>query len=98
MKQGQILARAMLSKVSNPLNWFRLPAFGIGTARAIKTDVPFWLWPRLAVALGRAAVLGIDGRTITREMVNPFTTDGGAQVLVPDWLKINPLLLQIFGQ
>jgi LCP family protein required for cell wall assembly len=98
MKQGQIMARAMLSKVSNPLHWFRLPAFGIATVRAIQTDVPFWLWPRLAVALGRAAIMGVDGRTITREMVNPFTTDGGAQVLAPDWLKINPVLQEIFGQ
>lgn len=34
----------------------------------------------------------------TREMVLPFQTAGGAQVLAPDWDAINPVLLQMFGR
>jgi hypothetical protein len=40
----------------------------------------------------------IDSRTINREMVNPFTTAGGANVLGPNWERINPVLMEMFGQ
>jgi hypothetical protein len=40
---------------------------------------------------------GIDNQVINREMVSPFTTEGGAQVLSPDWGKINPLVTGMFG-
>jgi hypothetical protein len=40
----------------------------------------------------------VEARTITREMVVPFQTSGGAQVLAPNWDAINPVLKQMFGQ
>ena len=50
------------------------------------------------MALLRAGPDGIDNRTITREMVNPWTTDQGANVLLPNWDAINPVLLEMFGE
>jgi len=35
---------------------------------------------------------------ITREMVNPWTTDLGANVLLPNWDAINPVLLEMFAE
>jgi hypothetical protein len=65
--------------------------------RAVDTNIPVWLWPRLGLALLRAGPDGIDGRTITREMVtNTFV--GDANVLLPNWDLINPVLLEMFGQ
>jgi hypothetical protein len=56
------------------------------------------MWPRLTLAVIRLGPAGIDFRSITREMAQPFTTAGGASVLAPDWSRINPVLLEMFGQ
>ena len=40
----------------------------------------------------------IDSRVVEGDMVQPFITDGGADVLLPVWDAINPLLLSMFGQ
>lgn len=98
MRQGQILISAGLKKALNPANWPYLPGTLLAASRAVDTDVPPWLFPRLGLALVRTAVFGMDGRTITREMVLPFQTGEGAQVLRPNWEAINPVLKEMFGQ
>ena len=98
MQQGQQILKATLNQIRSPLNWYRLPAVTVALIRSVDWNVPFWLWPRLGLALLRVGPGGIDGRTITREMVTPTTTDQGASVLIPNWEKINPLLVEMFGQ
>jgi LCP family protein required for cell wall assembly len=98
MRQGQILISAGLKKVLSPANWRYLPGTLLATSRAVDTNVPLWLYPRLGLALVRSALFGVDGRTITREMVSPFQTNEGAQVLRPNWEAINPVVREMFGQ
>ncbi len=98
MGRGQLFLRAALRQMANPLTWPRLPLAAAALLRSLDTDLPPWEWPRLAFALVRSGADGIDGRTITREMVFPFQTDQGAQVLEPNWERINPLLMEMFGQ
>ncbi len=98
MRQGQMLIRAAFLKMLNPLTWPRLPLVWLAVSQSVQTDVPAWLYPRLGVALLRAGPGGLDARSITREMVIPFQTAGGAQVLAPNWQAINPLLLEMFGE
>jgi len=98
MKQGQIILLAILKKSINPLNWPRLPGVSLAASRVIQTDIPAWLWPRLGFALLRAPLFGIDNRIISSDMVTPYVTGGGAQVLIPDWDAINPVLHEIFGE
>jgi hypothetical protein len=57
-----------------------------------------YLWPRLGLAVLRAGPDGIDNRTITRDMITPWTTNQGANVLLPNWDAINPVLMELFGQ
>jgi hypothetical protein len=64
---------------------------------ATDTNLPVWLWPRLTFTLLRSGADGIDSRTISREMVTPFTTSGGAQVLGPNWDAIMPVIREMFG-
>ena len=64
----------------------------------LRTNIPIWQWPRLLFALLRAFLFGIDSQTITRDMVAPFQTSQGAQVLAPNWEAINPLLKRMFGE
>lgn len=98
MNQGQILLKALINKILSPAGWIRIPLVVFETLRAIDTNVPWWLVPRLGFALLRAGSKGIDNRTINREMVTPFMTSDGAQVLAPNWEAINPVLLNMFGE
>jgi LCP family protein required for cell wall assembly len=98
MGQGQFLMKAVLRQMLSPVRWPRIPAALIALIRATDTNLPIWQWPRLGLAILRAGPEGIDNRTITREMVAPFVTSEGAQVLLPDWSMINPVLLEMFGQ
>jgi LCP family protein required for cell wall assembly len=98
MQRAQLFLRAVLRQTANPLTWPRLPLATAALLRSLDSDLPPWEWPRLALAVLRAGPDGIDGRTITRAMVRPFTTNQGAQVLDPNWESINPVLLEMFGQ
>lgn len=96
MAQGQILLRGMMRELLKPASWPRLPAFFAAVQDATQIDIPVWLWPRLGLAFLRVGPSGIDSRVISREMVTPFTTGGGAQVLRPNWDQINPALDELF--
>jgi LCP family protein required for cell wall assembly len=98
MEHGQLVMKAALKGMLNPLKWVRIPAVLVAAGRVFDTNLPAWQWPRLALALLRAGPNGIDSRIINRDMVNPITTDQGAMVLLPDWAKINPVLMDMFGQ
>jgi anionic cell wall polymer biosynthesis LytR-Cps2A-Psr (LCP) family protein len=98
MVRTQILLSAMFRKAFNPSNWSSLPQFVYSLSEVIDTNIPLWQWPRLLFALLRAFIFGIDAQTITREMVSPFQTSQGAQVLAPNWEAINPLLEKMFGR
>lgn len=98
MVRTQILLAAVLKKVLYPSNWLFLPRFIVSLTQVVDTNIPLWQWPRLLFALLRAFLFGIDSETITREMVTPFQTSQGAQVLAPNWEVINPLLKRMFGE
>jgi polyisoprenyl-teichoic acid--peptidoglycan teichoic acid transferase len=98
MERGQILMRSILRSMIRPASWPRWPQAGAALLTSVRTDLALWEWPRLALALVRAGSGGIDGRVIGRDMAVGFTTPAGAQVLSPDWSRINPLLLEMFGQ
>lgn len=98
MQRSQLFLKAALRQAARPASWPRMPLAAAAFLRSLESNLPVWEWPRLIVGLLRAGADGIDGRTITREMVQPFTTDQGAQVLAPVWERINPVLLEMFGQ
>lgn len=98
MEHGQVMLKALTKQMSNPLKWVHLPRVYLALSRNLDTNVPTWMWPRLGMALLRLGPDGIDNRTISREMVQPVLTDQGANVLIPDWGRINPVLLEMFGQ
>ncbi len=96
MAQGQILLRGLMRELLRPSAWANLPTL-IGAVReAAEMDIPAWQWPRLGLAFLRAGSTGMESRAIDREMVTPFTTSGGAQVLRPNWEAIKPVLEELF--
>ncbi len=98
MQQGQILLKAAFKQMLNPLKWPRLPGVIVSLSKVIETNLPIWQQARLGLTLLRTGPDGIDSRTISREMVVPFTTNQGAAVLAPNWALINPVLMEMFGQ
>jgi polyisoprenyl-teichoic acid--peptidoglycan teichoic acid transferase len=98
MRRAQILLSAAFGKVLKPSYWPKLPRFVLSLTEVIDTNIPLWQWPRLLFALVRAFIFGIDSQAITREMVYPFQTSQGAQVLAPDWDAIRPLLKEMFNR
>ena len=97
MKRTQILLISLAGKALQPQSWSGLPQFLLSILHSVDTNIPLWQLPRLGFALLRAPFFGIDSQVIDREMVIPFQTSAGAQVLAPNWVAINPLLMKMFG-
>lgn len=98
MKQGQIMLKAIAKNLLQPGSWSKIPAVIQAIFRNLHTDVPRWLWPRLAFALLWVGPDNLDYRVIEREMVIPTITDQGAAILLPRWEMILPMVHQIFSR
>ena len=98
MQRAQILVSAAFAQALQPSNWRALPQFIFSITQVVDTNIPLWQLPRLLFALLRSVFFGVDSQTITRDMVTPFVTSGGAQVLAPNWEAINPLMKEMFGK
>lgn len=97
MEEGQVFIKAVISALSNPRNLLHLPSVFVAGAMVVDTDIPTWQMPRLAVALLRAGASGIQFETINRDMVTPWVTDAGAQVLLPNWAVIKPRVWEMIS-
>jgi anionic cell wall polymer biosynthesis LytR-Cps2A-Psr (LCP) family protein len=96
MEHGQLMIKSIIKQMMRPSKLVRLPLVLRALFRSVDTDIPIWLWPRLAFMVLRLGTDGIDNRTINRDMVTPFTTSEGAQVLAPNWELINPVVDEMF--
>ncbi len=97
-QRGQLVIMAAIKNIMSPAKWARIPAVLTAVLQSVDTNIPFWVYPRLVYAGLFSAVKGFDARTFDREMITPWATDAGAQVLLPNWDKINPLLFELFRQ
>ena len=97
MQQGQFFIAEMIEEIVQPGSWLRFPAVISAVNASVDTNLPIWVWPRLAFALLRSGPGKIDFHVINRDYVSSSTTSEGAQVLIPDWALISPLVKEIFG-
>ncbi len=95
-QHAQLFITAALKNMLNPVRWVRIPQVLIALSDAVDTNLPFWLWPRVLYGTSFSAITSFDSYAITREMVTPWTTSEGAQVLLPIWEQINPLIDEKF--
>ena len=99
MAQGQVFLKSFLRTLLKPSSLPNLPDILIASLDTIDTDIPIWQLPRLAVAVLRSYLTDqIEFVIIQREMVVPWLTPAGAQVLLPDWAQIQPIVKEKFGQ
>jgi LCP family protein required for cell wall assembly len=94
--RGQIFLKAAIKQVVNPIHWWRIPGMTVALTQAITTDIPFYLWPRIAYSALFSGVTGFDVNTLDHNMVQGWITSGGADVLLPKWELINPLVDKLF--
>jgi LCP family protein required for cell wall assembly len=97
MEHGQFLIRSMFTQMLRPTSWTHIPAVSTAVWNAMDTNIPVWQWPRLGLALVRSGPGGIDSRTLNRDLVTPWITDEGANVLLPNWDAIDPVVQEMFG-
>lgn len=95
-QRGQLFISAMFKEALNPLKWLRFPAVMLAITKNVQTDIPLWLWPRLAVSFTLSALNGFDAHVFDRTYVTPWVTEDGAQVLLPRWELILPAVQQFF--
>ena len=98
MADGQTMFKAVLQQMVRISNWPRFPFEAITLFKAMDTNIPFWQWPRLIIAFLRAGPTGINNQVLPREMVQPYITSGGADVLLPNWDLIRPFVAKMFGE
>ncbi len=94
-RQQQVL-QALARQLLKPAGWLRLPGVLAATLDAVQTDlglgdVPALLRLGLYLATDRAQFV-VLGRGYT----DPWTSPGGAAVLLPRWSAIQPLLTELF--
>jgi LCP family protein required for cell wall assembly len=97
MERGQIFIKAVAKQMLSPLTWPRLPAVVPVLLANIDTNLPVWQWPRLGMAVLRVGIDGIDNRTLNRDYVTGYITNEGANVLLPRWEVILPLVQEMFA-
>ena len=99
MERGQLMLKAVAKETLLPTAWPRIPAVIQAGFSSVDSNIPFWQWPRLGLAILRAGLTdSIDSSTIRREMTTPYITDEGANVLLPDWNQIHPFVDEMFAQ
>lgn len=96
MGQAQHFIQMLAYQLKQPKTWFRLPQV-VGVAQGmVDTDIPFWQWGRYGFALLRAYPENVVSETLPRSMAAPYITSQGANVLLPDWNQIWPLVQEMF--
>ena len=63
---------------------------------SITTNIPVYLWPRIGYSVLFSGAVGFDSHTLDHNMVNGWITNEGADVLLPNWDRINPLVEKLF--
>lgn len=95
-ERGQIFIKGAVRQMLNPLHWWRIPGVTLAFAQSISTNIPVFLWPRIGYSVLFSGVVGFDTHSLDHNMVNGWITDAGADVLLPNWERINPLVEKLF--
>lgn len=96
-QRAQIFIKSAVKQMMKPVNWGRIPAVTKAVFDAVDSNVPIFYWPRIAYSLAFSYFRGWDMQTLDRyTMTTPWVTEGGGQVLLPNWEAIDPLIEKYF--
>lgn len=94
-RQQQVL-QALAVRVLQPTAWPRLPVAWVVARTYFPTNLSLIDWATIFLALLRVGPEGVQSLAIDQEMTTPFVTEAGAQVLLPRWEVILPLVQGVF--
>jgi anionic cell wall polymer biosynthesis LytR-Cps2A-Psr (LCP) family protein len=95
-QRQQQVVQALVAKALRPTTWPRLPAAWAVARTFFITDLNEVDFATMFLAVLLAGQEGLQSYAVNEDMTIPFTTDSGAQVLLPRWEIILPLVSQIF--
>ena len=95
MDHGQIFIKAAAQQALNPLTWLRLPLIYAAFQQTVDSNLSLWQLANLGITVVRLGPAKIESHVLPREATTP-TTINGAQVLLPRWDRIRPLVDQVF--
>jgi LCP family protein required for cell wall assembly len=96
-QRQQLFLKSAFVQMLNPLNWWRIPQVTVAIIRSIDTNVPFFYWPRIVFSVFCSSIGGFHMQTFDRNtMITPWVTEGGGQVLLPNWDAITPMIEKYF--
>lgn len=96
VRQQQVIL-ALVKRLLEPAAWPRWPQVIAAFNQSVDTDVRPWDVLLLLPTLVRVGPGGITHHIISEDMTTPFITADGAQVLLPRWDRIRPLVQQVVG-
>lgn len=96
MLQAQILIKGLIKKILRIQTWNKILQIIPVAIKAIKSNIPFWEWPKFAFIVLLSKKNGIKSYTITRDLVSPTITSQGEPVIEPHWDKIIALTHRLF--
>lgn len=92
-RRQQEIISAVRNKAIQPDTWLKIPAIWGAISSSIETDMAQNQWPKFALIVTRAT---IERFTLGPEEAIPAVTSQGAQILQPNWERINPILAEHF--
>lgn len=95
-QRQQQLLRALATRVLQPSAWPRLPTAWAIARTYFLTNLNEIDFATIFLALLQVGPEGLQSYAINEDMTTPFTTTSGAQVLLPRWEVIWPLVSEIF--
>lgn len=97
-KRQQAVMAAFVGRLMEPDAWPRLPALVLAIQSAVDTNLTPVDVVRVIPTLILVGPQHIDRQVLEGNLVQPYTTSGGAAVQLPVWERINPLLFKMFGE
>jgi LCP family protein required for cell wall assembly len=96
-RQQEVMV-ALGRRLSNPLNWWRLPAVYAAFASHVETDLTIFDAALLAPAVVQVGPGNFEREVLSREnsMVVNANVTGDPYLLAPNWSQVNPLIDEMF--
>jgi LCP family protein required for cell wall assembly len=95
MAQGQTFIKAAAQQMLKPLTWLRAPLILAAFQKTVDTNLSFWQLANTVMTIIRLGPGNIESHVLSREDTTAANING-AQVLLPLWERINPLIDQLF--
>lgn len=97
-KRQQAVIAAFVQRLLEPDAWPRFPLLVAAIGSAVDTNLTPVDVVRVIPTVILVGPQHFEQQVLEGNLVQPYTTSGGASVQLPVWERINPILLKMFGE